>query len=130
MAKAAMPTSAPEPASRGGSHPRASARAASARPISVPSADSAVSTVVAPTDKAEDLAAIGFEQNVLHAEAGGAEADRDQQPAGAGLGGEARPVVREILVVAARARCRRDAGFLLPQRDDVEDDRHDRGALR
>ncbi len=96
----------------------------------IPPASSAVSMVVAPTRQMQDLAAIGLEQNVLHAEGRGAETDDDQQPHGArrrccssrhaSRKSRARQIVR---------RARRIARFLLPQRDEVQHHGDDGGAL-
>ena len=51
QANATTPTSAPKPATRCGSAPRASRRAASTRPAPPPSASIAVSAVVTPTGR-------------------------------------------------------------------------------
>ena len=76
------------------------------------------------------MAAIGFQQHVLHREGRGPEGDDREEPAGLAALGKVGPGVAE-----ARARLGALGGghraqmLLLPERNEVQEERHDRRAL-
>ena len=79
--------------------------------------------------KVKDLAAIGLEQDVLHAEACGAERGRDQKPACPPDVGELAPRLEEADRPRAASGQRGIARLLLPERGAVEHHRRQGRAL-
>ncbi len=97
--------------------------------MSVPPASSAVSSVVCADRKAEDLTAVGFEQDVLHREAGRSQRRRHQQAPCAAVARERLQGGKECAPRALRRGQGRVARLLLPQRDDVQRHRDEGRAL-
>ena len=77
----------------------------------------------------QDLAAIGFQQDVLHAEGRRAQPDRDQHPPGASGAAERRPGLAEGRARQVGPGGGGVAGLLLPQGDHVQDHGRDGASL-
>ncbi len=77
----------------------------------------------------QHLPAVGFEEDVLHAEGGGAEPDGCERAAGTASLGEGAPGIAERLGGLAHVRGRGVARLLFPHGDAVEDERHERRPL-
>ena len=77
----------------------------------------------------QDLAAVGLEQDVLHAEPGRAERGRDETAARLSGAGEVAPCVEEADGARRRPREPGVARLLLPKRGAVQDHRRHRRAL-
>ena len=75
------------------------------------------------------MATIGFKQNVLHTETGSPQPDRHKQPPGFRRGCKFRPCVAKFRRRFGVTISARNTHFLLPKRDDIEDDGNHRRAL-
>ena len=77
----------------------------------------------------QDLAAVGLEQDILHAEAGRAERRCDEAPAGASRGRKFVPGVEKVRPRRDVPGSRSASRLLFPERSAIEHHRHHRRAL-